>query len=97
MAGAILVLGLGFGLAWGQATRLSIEGDAIVATRSAMHLFFWVLSLAVTQVLATFASIAWVGAGLLTMFFSAGATLGTSANLLLRRSRFKSVRTEVST
>jgi hypothetical protein len=89
LGAALLVVGVGFGLAWGQATQLSQEGDAVVAQRSVLHIVFWAVSFTLTQVLATFAPAAWVAAGLAAMFFSAGATLGTSANLLVRRRSLK--------
>lgn len=89
LGGALLVVGIGFGLAWGQATRLAKEGDTVMAERSALHIIFWAVSFAMTQVLATFAPASWVAAGLAAMFFSAGATLGTSANLFLRRERVR--------
>jgi hypothetical protein len=81
---SLLVVGLGFGVAWGQATRLLRRGEAIVAKRSVLHIVFWGCSLAITQVLATFATAAWVAGGLVTMFFAAGTSLGTNANLLAR-------------
>ncbi|MDH3259632.1 MAG: hypothetical protein OEM81_12820 [Acidimicrobiia bacterium] len=81
---SLLVVGLGFGVAWGQATRLLRRGEAIVAKRSVLHIVFWGFSLAVTQILATFATAVWVAGGLVTMFFAAGTTLGTNANLLVR-------------
>jgi len=86
LAIGLLMVGVGFGLAWGQATRLSQDGDTLVAERSALHLVFWAISFTVTQILAAVATMPWVAGGLLTMFFSAGATLGTSANLLIRLS-----------
>lgn len=89
LGGALLVVGVGFGLAWGQATRLAKEGDTVIAERSVLHIIFWAISFAMTQILATFAPASWVAAGLAAMFFSAGATLGTSANLFLRRERVR--------
>jgi hypothetical protein len=50
-----------------------------------MHLVFWGISYAITQVLATFAPAFLVAGGLATMFFSAGSTLGTNLNLLVRQ------------
>jgi len=84
---ALLVLGLGLGLAWGQTTRLEAKGNAIVAKRSVLHLIFWGISFAITQILAVFAPAAWVSAGLAAMFFSTGTTVGTNLNLLVRRLR----------
>jgi membrane protein CcdC involved in cytochrome C biogenesis len=81
---SLLVVGLGFGLAWGQTTRLSREGERVVAKRSIVHLVFWAVSFGATQLLATFATAAWVAGGLVGMFFAAGTTLGTNANLFAR-------------
>jgi len=83
------VVGIAFGLAWGQATRLQRQGEAIVAQRSVLHIIFWGCSLAITQVLATFATAAWVSGGLIAMFFATGTTLGTNANLLVRQIRIR--------
>lgn len=93
---ALLVVGIGFGLAWGQSTRFSMQDDVLVAKRSVLYLVFWAGSFAITQLLATFASTVWVAGGLLTMFFAAGATLGTNTNLLARGSLARQARTEVA-
>jgi hypothetical protein len=85
----LLVAGLGFGLAWGQTTRMLAKGNRLVAKRSVLHLVFWGISYAITQVLATFAPASWVAGGLATMFFSAGSSLGTNLNLLLRQVRMR--------
>jgi membrane protein CcdC involved in cytochrome C biogenesis len=92
---SLLVVGLGFGLAWGQTTRLSLEGEKVVARRSVVHLLFWAVSFAITQILATFATAAWVAGGLVTMFFAAGTTLGTNTNLLLRQQKMRRTRAKV--
>lgn len=89
LGGALLVVGVAFGLAWGQATRLATKGETVIAERSVLHIIFWAISFTMTQILATFAPASWVAAGLAAMFFSAGATLGTSANLFLRRERVR--------
>jgi hypothetical protein len=81
----LLLVGLGFGLAWGQATRLHRKGEALVAKRSMLHLLFWGLSYAATQLLSTLAPAQWVLGGLAAMFLSTGTTLGTNLNLLLRQ------------
>lgn len=81
----LLLVGLGFGLAWGQATRLQRKGAALVAKRSMLHLLFWGLAYAATQLLTAFAPARWVLGGLAAMFFSTGSTLGTNLNLLLRQ------------
>lgn len=85
LAPALLIFGLGLGLAWGQTTGLYAKGKHLVGKRSIMHLVFWCISYAITQVLATFAPAFLVGGGLATMFFSAGSTLGTNLNLLVRQ------------
>jgi len=87
---ALLILGLGFGLAWGQTTRLYPKGGALIGKRSALHLLFWGISYAITQTLASFAPAAWVAGGLAAMFFSTGSTLGTNLNLLVRQLRMRS-------
>jgi len=79
--------GLGFGLAWGQAARLEARGTQILAQRSVMHLACWAASYAATQLLASFANAGWVAGGLTMMFFAAGATIGTNADLFIRRRR----------
>lgn len=87
---AVLVLGLGFGLAWGQTTRLYASEGALVAKRSVLHLLFWGVSYAITQLLSTFTKTVWVAGGLATMFFSTGSSLGTNLNLLVRQVRARS-------
>jgi hypothetical protein len=87
---ALLITGLGFGLAWGQATRLYIKGPSIVGKRSILHIVFWAVSYAITQILATFAPALWVAGGLTAMFFSTGSGLGTNLNLLIRQLRLRS-------
>lgn len=82
---ALLIFGLGLGLAWGQTIRLHAKGKYLVGKRSIMHLVFWCISYAITQVLATFAPAFVVAGGLAAMFFSAGSTLGTNLNLLVRQ------------
>lgn len=86
---ALLITGLGFGLAWGQATRLYIKGPAVVGKRSVLHIVFWGVSYAITQILATFAPALWVAGGLTAMFFSTGSALGTNTNLLIRQLRLR--------
>ncbi len=86
---ALLIFGIAFGLAWGQTARLHVKGKAVVARRSILHLVFWAVSYAITQVLATFAPAFVVAGGLATMFFSAGSTLGTNLNLLVRQTRLR--------
>jgi hypothetical protein len=81
----LLILGLGFGLAWGQTNRLYQKEGNLVGKRSWLHLVFWAISYIITQVLASFASAWYVAGGLATMFFSTGSTLGTNLNLLSRQ------------
>ena len=87
---ALLITGLGFGLAWGQATRLYVKGPAIVGKRSVLHIVFWAVSYAITQILSTFAPALYVAGGLTAMFFSTGSGLGTNLNLLIRQLRLRS-------
>lgn len=84
---ALGVCGLGFGVAWGQSAHLERRGNKIYARRSVMHLACWAASFTVTQLLASFATAGWVAGGLAAMFFAAGATIGTQADLALRRHR----------
>ena len=86
---ALLITGLGFGLAWGQATRLYINGPTIVGKRSVLHVVFWAVSYAITQILSTFAPALYVAGGLTAMFFSTGSGLGTNLNLLFRQLRLR--------
>ena len=81
---SLLVVGLGFGLAWGQSNRLELRGEQVVGRRSWLHLVFWGVSYAVTMVLAAFVSARWVGGGLIAMFFATGTGFGSSLNLLIR-------------
>jgi hypothetical protein len=87
---ALLITGLGFGLAWGQATRLYVKGPSVVGKRSVLHIIFWAASYAITQILSTFAPALWVAGGLTAMFFSTGSGLGTNLNLLIRQLRLRS-------
>ncbi|MBE0695335.1 MAG: hypothetical protein IH586_00260 [Anaerolineaceae bacterium] len=90
MLGILLgVFGLGFGLAWGQTAKLYKKGENVVVKRSVLHLVFWGVSYTITQLLATFASIVFVAGGLATMFFSAGSTVGTNTNMLVRQRKIK--------
>lgn len=84
---ALLVLGLGFGLAWGQTARLYARSGRAVARRSVLHLVFWAASYSITQLLATIAPAWLVAGGLAAMFFSTGSSLGTNLNLLIRQLR----------
>jgi hypothetical protein len=93
---ALLIFGLGFGLAWGQTTRLYEKNRKLVGKRSVLHLIFWGISYAITQILATFAPALWVAGGLAAMFFSTGATLGTNLNLLARLWRLRRLPLAVS-
>jgi hypothetical protein len=86
---SLLVLGLGFGMAWGQVAKLQAQEGRVVAERSILHLLFWGISYAATQILATFATAAWVAGGLIAMFFATGTSLGTNANLLIRQLRLR--------
>jgi hypothetical protein len=71
-------------------TRLSLRDGAVVGKQSILHLVFWALSLAITQLLVAVAPASWVAGGLALMFFSTGTTLGTNLNLLLRIHRLES-------
>lgn len=83
----LLILGLGFGLAWGFTTRLKISDGVMVARQSILHLVFWAISACLTQLLAAFAPLTWVAGGLATMFFSTGTTVGSHLNMLVRQQR----------
>lgn len=85
----LLLAGLGLGLAWGQATRLSRKGPIVVGRRGAMHLIFWAISYGITQLLALVAPAYMVAGGMAAMFFSAGSSLGTNLNLLMRLRRLQ--------
>ena len=86
---AVLILGIGFGVAWGFTARLSMKDERVVAKRSILHLVFWMVSFAATQVLATFGVARLVAGGLAAMFFATGTSLGTNANLLIRQLRVR--------
>ncbi|MGI6379723.1 MAG: hypothetical protein ACOX2R_02910 [Anaerolineae bacterium] len=82
----IIGFGLGaiFGLVWGQASRFRAEGGTVYVRRSALHLLFWGISLALTQALAWLAPSSWLVAGLATTALAAGTTVGISLNHLAR-------------
>jgi hypothetical protein len=84
-AGSLLgALGLGFGMAWGQTTRLKARQGIVVGKTSVLHLVFFGLSLVLTQLLAAFLPASWVAGGLALMFFTTGTSLGVNLNLLTR-------------
>lgn len=79
-----LIFGAGFGFAWGTTTVLNIQEDKVVGKRSVVYIYFWIASLAITQVLAFIAKANVVAIGIAGMFFSTGASLGTNGNILYR-------------
>jgi membrane protein CcdC involved in cytochrome C biogenesis len=83
----ILIFGAGFGFAWGTTTALDIKEEKIIGNRSVLYIYFWLASLAITQVLALIAKTNVVALGLAGMFFSTGASLGTNSNILYRMNR----------
>jgi len=87
----LLIPGLGFGMAWGQTMRLYPKGESLAGKQSILHLVFWCLSLVINQLLTTFAPARWLTGGMAVMGFSAGTTVGTNLNLLLRQLRFRSL------
>jgi hypothetical protein len=89
LGAAFLVLGSGFGVAWGFTAQLTKRETVVVAERSILHLVFWAVSFGFTQMLATFAEARWVAGGLLAMFFATGTTLGSHLNLLVRQVRMQ--------
>jgi len=84
-----LAAGLALGLAHGRIARLSWEQGQVVARQSILHLVFWGISAAATQLPASFAPARLVAGGLSMMFFSTGTTFGSGIALLLRQSGFK--------
>ena len=84
-----LAAGLVLGMARGRSTRLSVEQGTVIARQSILHLVFWGISAAATQLLASFAPARLVAGGLTLMFFSTGTTFGSGIDLLLRQQRFK--------
>jgi hypothetical protein len=78
------MVGLGLGLAWGLTTRLTAREGGVIGRQSVLHLLFWGLSVMMTQALILLAPAEWVKGGLVLMYFSAGATIGTNLNLFLR-------------
>jgi uncharacterized paraquat-inducible protein A len=79
-----LIFGAGFGYAWGTTTKMRMQKDQVIGKRSVLYIYFWLASFAITQILAIFAKTGAVSVGLASMFFSAGATMGTNTNILLR-------------
>ncbi len=92
VGGFVAVFGLGFGLAWGQTAKLYEKDEQLVVKRSIAHLVFWGLSYAITQLLAAVATTGFVAGGLVTMLFSAGSTVGTNVNMLVRYQKLKARR-----
>lgn len=92
VGGFVAVFGLGFGLAWGQTAKLYKKDEQLVVKRSIAHLVFWGLSYAITQLLAAVATTGFVAGGLATMLFSAGSTVGTNVNMLVRYQKLKARR-----
>ena len=89
IGGLVAVFGLGFGLAWGQTAKLYQKDEQLVVKRSIAHLVFWAFSYVITQLLSAFATTGFVAGGLATMLFSAGSTVGTNTNMLVRQYRLK--------
>lgn len=89
VGGLVAIFGLGFGLAWGQTAKLYKKDEQLVVKRSIAHLIFWAISYAITQLLAAVATTGFVAGGLATMLFSAGSTVGTNMNMLVRQYRLK--------
>ncbi len=77
-------LGLAFGFLWGLTTRLTLRGRQVLGRRSILFVIFWLVSLVITYILSLIASRQVVALGLGGMFFSAGTTIGTNLNLILR-------------
>lgn len=92
-----LIFGAGFGLAWGKTTVLNIQEDKVIGKRSILYIYFWIASLAITQVLAFVAKANVVAIGLAGMFFSTGASLGTNSNILYRMKHLHTSSQNVST
>lgn len=79
-----LALGLFVGLAWGFTTRLSGPRGRVMGRRSLLFLAGWMATWALSQGLNLLGSALLASAGLLPLFFSTGAHVGASANLLAR-------------
>jgi hypothetical protein len=79
-----LIVGAGFGFAWGTTTMLKLQDTHIIGKRSVLYIYFWLASLIFTQILAFFAKTSTVAIGLAGMFFSTGASLGTNGNIIYR-------------
>jgi hypothetical protein len=79
-----LVLGLGFGFAWGMTMKLSFHDGNVIGRQSIIYLIFLGLSYAITQLIATFAPATWITGGLVLIFFSTGSALGSSLNQIVR-------------
>lgn len=43
-----LLMGVGFGFAWGTTTRLKIQDNHIIGKRSSLYIYFWLISVLVT-------------------------------------------------
>lgn len=85
----LLVTGAGFGLAWSFTSKFSPSDGVILVKRSGLYLLFWALSYVLTQLLATFTLANIVAAGLATMFFTTGSTIGMNANMIIRQNKVK--------
>jgi len=80
----LLLFGAGFGMAWGTTTKLNLQNNGVIGRRSVLYIYFWLASLAATQLLSLFAQRDIVAFGLAGMFFSTGATIGSNLNIILR-------------
>jgi membrane protein CcdC involved in cytochrome C biogenesis len=83
-----ILAGLGFGYQWGKTSnKMYQKGDALFVKRSVLHLVFWAASYAFTHLLTTVFPSNFATAGLATMFFSTGSSIGVNANLALRQNK----------
>jgi hypothetical protein len=89
LAVLLLSLGLLFGLAEGQMTRLYYRGPIIVGKRSVGYLILWGLAYLMAMALTQTGNAALHAVGVLTMMFGLGTALGDNLNLLVRQSTLK--------
>jgi membrane protein CcdC involved in cytochrome C biogenesis len=85
----ILLAGFGFGYFWGKTSKLYKRGETLMVKRTGLHLGFWALSYTLTQLMSTIMPASIAAAGLATMFFSTGSSIGVNTNLMLRQRRFE--------
>lgn len=80
----LLFAGLVTGALWSRTTALTVRGGVVFGRRSPWYVVVWAATLALSQLLALFASREAAAYGLSTVFFSTGLSLGLNVALIAR-------------